>query len=108
MDYEAVRNAIAKRKCTDDEWEYGCDRCRADLFKALAQDRKGTELFLLNECSAEELVWISEIFDELVEYFPDRKFVDALRQSIKRYPKEDKRFNLNEILDGAEKTYIEE
>lgn len=108
MSYEAIRDAIAERKKTDDEWEYGCDRCRTNLLKALTQNREGTELFLLKECSAEELVWISEIFDELVEHFADRHFVDTLRRSIARYPREDSRFNLSAVLDGAEKAYIKE
>lgn len=42
----------------------------------------------IDTCSEKELFWVSEVFDELSEYFQSQKLIDAVERNVKRFDSE--------------------
>lgn len=106
MDASTIRAIIAKREQTNDEWQFGVEQCWAELVDALTEDLDWTKAFLTEECSADELSWIGEVFDELVEKTYDESLVAAIRRAIAKYPEENALHHLDENLDLSIKMYM--
>ncbi len=102
MDITKFREVIQKREGTDDEWSYGVEQCWALEIEILLEDVDSTIEFLLNECTAEEFSWISEIIDDLAEKSQSRKLIDAYKSLIKKYPEECEKYNILGSLEFAE------
>lgn len=106
MDASTIRTIIAKREQTNDECQFGVEQCWAELTDALIEDLDWTKDYLLNECTADELSWIAEVFDELVEKTQNKDLIEILRQVITKYPDEDAEHHLNRNLDLAVKMFL--
>jgi len=100
MNAETIREIIAERAQTNDEREFGVERCWKKLTDALLEDLPWTIGFLDNECTADELSWISEVFEELILKSQSQELIACLRRAIAKYPEEDLRFNLTLNLDS--------
>ncbi len=93
------RERIAKE--TRDEWDYGIEKCQQELVDVLSEDIISTVKFLNTECTAEQFVWISEIFDEIVEETQCREFIDVLYEVAKKYPKETEEYNIMYFIETS-------
>lgn len=69
----------------------------------LLEDVPGTIEFLDHEVTPDQLVWISEIFDELVERSQSPELIDALQAAIRRFPDEAEEYHLQSALDFAQR-----
>ena len=68
----------------------------------LEADMPGTVHFLLNECTADEYSWISEISSDITQQTRSVEFVQALHQLSKKYPEETSKFNIGFFIEEAE------
>ncbi len=57
--------------------------------------------FLLEDCTADEASWVSEIYDNIVYKTQSTEYVDILRKSIERFPEEAVKHHMSENLDIA-------
>lgn len=105
-DTSTIREIISKRAATNDEWQDGVERCWAGLTDALTGDIDTTRKFLLEDCTADEASWVSEVYDDIVCKTQSREYIDLLRKSIERFPEEDKKHHLSENLDLAVRTML--
>ena len=103
---DAIRAIIAKRAATDDEWQAGVERCWAELTDALTEDLGAARRFLLEDCTADEASWVSEVYDDIVLRTQSREYVDLLRDSIRRFPHLAEKYGLDENLDLAVRTML--
>ena len=78
-------------------WKHMVDIC--------AQDVDSTIDFLDHECTANEISWLSGVFDELVERTQSAKLVAALLRTIAKYPEEEALYHNQAMLDDAVKDY---
>ena len=101
MDTSTIRNIINVREATDNEWQEAIDKCWLALTDALTEDIKVTRKFLLEDCTANEASWISEVYDDVIERTQSHEYVELFRKSIERFPEETKKYHLAENLDLA-------
>ena len=67
-----------------------------------ARNLQETVQFLDNDCTAEQLVWISEVFEEISAKLQSWEFIDALKRAADRFPEECKIYNIRECISFAE------
>lgn len=58
--------------------------------------------FVKNDCTANQFSWMSEVWDEIAEKTKSREFVDALKETAKRFPKECQEYNIQGAIESAE------
>ena len=61
-----------------------------------------TIAFLDNDCTAEQLIWLSEVFEEISAKLQSWEFIDALKRAADRFPEECKTYNIRECISFAE------
>ena len=71
------------------------------MVKALSADVNATVAFL-EECTADEFGWLSEVFAEVAEATRSQKLVDALYETAKRFPEECERLSIVDFIDEAQ------
>ncbi len=103
---EKIREIIKRREATNDEWQAGVEKCWAELTEALTEDIEVTRKFLLEDCTADEASWVSEVYDDIVYKTQSQEYIDLLRKSIDRFPEEAERHHMAENLDIAVKTML--
>lgn len=68
----------------------------------VTEDMNETINYLKTNCTAEEYVWLSEIFIDIVEKSPSREFIDELYNLAKKYPEETKEYNIMSFIKEAD------
>ena len=96
------RKAIAQRATVNDEWDYGVQQSQKAILSIISESPDDTIHFIENECTADELSWLSEIYDEMIDIFPSQRLIEALRKAADKYPEEVKKYNLDTCIDEAE------
>lgn len=99
MNIDRIRNSIIRRSTTDDEWDPAVDGCWEEMSNAITENYDNARQFLLEDCTGDEAAWISEIYQEIIEKTQDWKWVELLRSNIKRFPEEDEKYHMSEILE---------
>lgn len=100
-----IRQAIKQRSNVCDEDYIMVEKAWQDMIDACTSDVDGTIAFVDNQCTADELSWLSEVYDELIEQTQSPQLVVSLLNAIIRNPEEDKRYSLMPILDESVATY---
>ena len=100
-----IRQSIEQRANTVDEDDIMVERSWKDMVVVCVSDVPDTIKFIDTQCSADELSWLSEVFDELVEQTQNPELILSLRNAIIRNPEEDKRYYLMDNLDEAVDSY---
>lgn len=115
MSYKSeIKNLIEQMK-KDDE-SYYCDvpkyfdMCAKKLMKIINNDLSKYIDYLDNDCTVEDLYYLSEFFPEIVALTGSREFVKCLYRFYDKYPKEAKEMKLYLDIDDAESEleYFEE
>ena len=81
--------------------DYDNDPVIQGMVEALASDMDDTVAFL-GECTGDEFVWLSEIFAEVAKATRSQAFVDALRNTAKKYPEECEEYHIEPFIDEAQ------
>ena len=102
-----IHEILKLRAETDDAWDYGVQRCWKAEVTILTRNIKETIDFLDNDCSADEFIWISEIFDELVEATQSRALIECFYRVAAKYPEESARYYIINHIKMAE-DYLDE
>jgi len=98
---EELRVVIKKRTALDPEYDYGIEQCCLKEIEILTRDICDAIAFLENECTGQEFVWISEVFDEVVEKTQSREFIDCLYRMAKKFPGECEKYNILYFIDTS-------
>lgn len=99
---EEIRTAIKQRMETDDEWDYGVKQCWEKETELLSHNIDATILFLENDCTDEEFVWLSEVFEEVAKVTQSHAFVDCLYRVVAKYPDVCREYHIDLVLQCAE------
>ena len=76
------------------QWKKMAEKFSVDIEKTI---------LFLNECTADEFSWLSEIFDDIAEKTRSKKFISALRKTAEKFPEECKEYpGIYSSIDCAE------
>ena len=67
----------------------------------LSRNLQETIDFLDNDCTADQLSWMSEVFEEISAKLQSWDFIDALGRCADKYPEECKVYNIKECIEYA-------
>lgn len=99
---ELIKERIKVSIETQDEWDYGINKIWNKLTDLICENIDDSIEYILNDCSEDEFSWLSEIFEQIVEKTLSQKFIDATRIVAKKYPLEDKKYNISSEIDWAQ------
>jgi hypothetical protein len=104
---EEIRPVLAMRKQLHPEDDYEAEEyCKKEI-EILSRDMRQTIGFLEHECTGDDLIWISEVFDEVVEKTQSKEFIECLYRVAKKYPAETEEYRIINCIHYAE-GYLDE
>ena len=74
-------------------------KAEIELFSRNLQE---TVQFLDNDCTADQLIWLSEVFEEISAKLQSWEFIDALSRCFDKYQKECEGYNVRNCILYAE------
>lgn len=80
-----VKKILQKRLLLHDENDHDIEKCRNSLMKLLSENEEYTVNFLVN-CSKDELLMVSEVFEEIAYNLQSQKYIRCLDTLDKKYP----------------------
>ncbi|PER23013.1 MULTISPECIES: hypothetical protein [Bacillus cereus group] len=92
---------LDKRKKLNLNDDYGIQKSWNEIIEVLSENEENTIRYLEN-CSKEDLYWISEVFEDIAEIVQSKEFINCLRKLDKKFPK----LEMTKDIDIAE-SYIE-
>ncbi len=104
---EKYRELLKVRKEID-EVDYDNDPTIKEMIDMLCNNIDETIDYIKNDCSAEEFVYISELYDEIVDRTKSKAFIDCLYEVAKKYPKEVEEYNVMNFINWAANRLNEE
>ena len=91
-----VKEILARRIQTHDENDYAIERCRNELIEALSQNEILT-INILNQLSEEEILYTSEVFEEIAYNLQSMDYINCLKNIEKKYPS----LNIGDCIEVA-------
>ena len=88
MNVTDLRAKLAHRLTLDVNDDYGTEQSWKELTEILSESVDDTIRFFNDECSDEELFWLSEVFSDVSEIVQSKQFVQALRMRLARVTRE--------------------
>ncbi|MBU5217571.1 hypothetical protein SNE23_14900 [Bacillus sp. RA(2023)] len=79
---EVILNGRKKLNLNDD---YGIQKSWNEIIEVLSENEGNTIRYLEN-CSKEELYWISEVFEDIVEIIQSKELINCLRKLDEKFP----------------------
>ena len=83
-----VKNILAQRLKISDEDDYMIEKKREELVKELSKDEYST-IKILKQLNEMEILYTSEVFEEIAYNLQSRKYIDCLKQLQKKFPELD-------------------
>lgn len=94
---EDMMEIIEERKKKHIEDDYGIQECWEKIVDILSVDVQQTVVYLEN-CTQEELYYISETFEDISQKLQSQMFIECLRKLDEKYPK----LGMTQDIDLAE------
>ncbi|MGE7184037.1 hypothetical protein ACQKKK_08535 [Peribacillus sp. NPDC006672] len=95
---EVILNERKKLNLNDD---YGIQKSWNEIIEVLSENEENTIRYLEN-CSKEDLYWISEVFEDIAEIIQSKELINCLRKLDEKFPE----LEMTDDIDIAE-SYIE-
>jgi len=92
---------LNKRKSLNLNDDYGIQRSWNEIIEVLTDNERNT-INYLNNCSKNDLYWISEVFEDITEILQSKELIHCFRKLDEKYPELD----MTNDIDIAE-SYIE-
>ena len=83
MNVSKLKELIKERPQIDAQNDILTERSQNDQYNILSLNLSDTIDFL-NNCSSEELYWVSELFERLSEHFKSQKLIECMEKNEKR------------------------
>lgn len=101
MNFNDYKEIIQKRSEIHSEWYTEIEKTWDEMIALFSKDIKKTILFIKTECTGDEFVWLSEIFEEIAEQTQSKCFINCLYETAKKFPKETEQYNIISFIDDA-------
>ncbi|KKI85234.1 hypothetical protein CAY60_021310 [Shouchella clausii] len=76
---------LDKRKKINLNDDYGIQKSWNEIIEVLTENEENTIRYLEN-CSKEDLYWISEVFEDIAEIIQSKELINCLRRLDKKFP----------------------
>lgn len=105
--FEKVMNERARiQQDTQDNDYIGIEICCKEIINIIKEDISGFIIFLKEECSAQDFLFITEWFNELASSIKSQELFTCLRLLIRnRFPEENQKYHIEKDIDDAIKYY---
>ena len=102
-EYAVILRQRLKENGIDDAPDYyeTSPAIKAEI-ELISRNLQETVQFLDNDCTAEQLIWLSEVFEEISAKLQSWEFIDALKRAADRFPEESKRYRICDFISFAE------
>ena len=97
-EYMAIIRRIEKLQDHPVYFEMPAIKSEIELLSRNLQD---TVNFLDHDCTGEQLVWMSEVFEEVSANLKSWEFIDALTRAADRFPKACSEYNIRNCIEYA-------
>lgn len=84
----AVKEILNQRFKINDENDYMIEKKREELIEVLSKDEHST-IEVLKQLNEVEILYTSEVFEEIAYNLQSRKYIECLKQIQKKFPKLD-------------------
>lgn len=101
MDFNDYKEIIQKRAEINSEWYTEIEKIWDKMVILFSNDIEKTILFIKTDCTADEFVWLSEIFEEIAEKTKSKEFINCLYETSKKFPDETEQYNIISFIDDA-------
>lgn len=101
MNFNDYKEIIQKRAEINSEWYTEIEKIWSEMVTLFSNDIEKTILFIKTECTGDEFVWLSEIFEEIAEKTQNRNFINCLYETAKKFPRETEQYNIISFIDDA-------
>lgn len=98
-DYQKL---IDTRKSIEGDIDYDNNPTIKEMVDLLSDDVSQTIDYINNECTEEQFIQMSEIFDELIEKTKSYELLTSLRLAAQKYPSATQKYNIDYFIDSAE------
>ena len=103
---EEFEKLVEQRKMFMGDIDYNTNPIILEMVKLMTQDIPTTINFLKNDCTEEQFIWLSEIFDEIIAQTKSTELVETLLKICDKFPEADKQYNIHYFIESAAE-YIE-
>ena len=86
-----------------DEYDIAADSIQNELIQCVCESIEDSIQYILNDCTASEFSWLSEIFVEIIIKTLSQNFINSLRITAEKFPEETKEYNILYFIDLAQK-----
>ena len=93
---------VEKRNAIESDIDYDNNPVIKEMIALLTEDINETIDFIINDCTQNQFICMSEIFDELAEKTKSSELINALRTTALKYPDATLKYNINYFIDSAE------
>ena len=102
-EYTVILRQRLKENGLDDTPDYyeTSPTIKAEI-ELLSRNLQETVQFLDNDCTAEQLIWLSEVFEEISAKLQSWEFIDALSRCFVKFQKECEGYNVKNCISYAE------
>ena len=98
---KTIKDILSRRENTHPEDSYRIEKLWEEEIEALSFNVEETIDFITSRCTANEFIWLSEVFEEVAEKTQSIEFVNCLYAVAKKYPAETKEYNIINFIDSA-------
>lgn len=88
-----MKEIIFERATKHIEDIYGIQKCQEKIVQLLSQDEKQT-IEYLNQCTEEELSFISEVFESISSNLKSEKFIECIKKLSEKYENLDMEYDI--------------
>lgn len=99
---EIFRCFLSIRPKIFDECYWQLDEYDEEFSSVIADNLSEALNFIKNDCTADDFSWLSEIFDDIAEKSKSKEFIEALRETAKKFPEECEKYNIQDNIESAE------
>lgn len=92
-----LESILKERKEKNFNDDYGIQSCWDKMVDILSQNEEETITYL-KECNKDDLLLISEVFEDISEQLQSKSFIECLKELDKKYPE----LNMTKDIDIAE------
>lgn len=97
-----IREILKERQTVHPEDSNAIEKLWEKEIDILSRDMSETLDFFSNRCTAEEFVWLSEVFEEVQEKTQSDELRECLYSVAKKYPNETKEYNILDFISDKE------
>ncbi len=102
---ERIQTAINERITAEGAFYYPDPWWEKEL-DAICEDMQAARIFIETGCSDEELFWLSEIFEDIIERAGDVAFLGCLQKRAERMMDEVRKKEVLDEIRDAERRFI--